>query len=116
MKEEDNDIGFIPTGYRVVVEPLPVEEKTKGGLILPDTVKDKQIAARIKGRVIAIGPLAFQQEGHWGDQDAVRPKIGDFVMYEKYAGYLLSDESGSRVINDTDIFGILTEKGVKIYE
>lgn len=63
-----------PINDRVVVKPAPAEEKTVGGIILPDTAKEKPQ----RGEVIAVGP---GKEGH-----AMTVKKGDIVLYGKYAG------------------------------
>ncbi len=63
-----------PIGDRVVVEPFEAEEKTQGGIIIPDTVKEKPQ----KGKVIAVGPGKKDQK--------MTVKKGDVVLYGKYAG------------------------------
>ncbi len=63
-----------PIGDRVVVEPFEAEEKTQGGIIIPDTVKEKPQ----KGKVIAVGPGKKDQ--------TMTVKTGDVVLYGKYAG------------------------------
>ena len=68
-----------PLGDRVVVKPLPSEEVSKGGIILPDTAKEKPQ----EGKVIAVGP------GKWADDGkriAPEVKVGDRVLYTKYGG------------------------------
>jgi chaperonin GroES len=63
-----------PINDRVVVKPAPAEEKTKGGIIIPDTAKEKPL----KGEVVAVGP------GKEGNLMTVQ--VGDTVLYGKYAG------------------------------
>lgn len=68
-----------PLYERVVVEPIEQEEKTQGGIIIPDTAKDKPV----RGRIIAIG------EGYKMDDGSIHPlkvKVGDVVMYGKWGG------------------------------
>ena len=68
-----------PLADRVVVKPIEREEKTKSGIYLPDTVKEKPQ----EGKVIAIGPGRLSEEGK---RIAVDVKVGDTVIYAKYGG------------------------------
>ncbi|MDR4506587.1 MAG: co-chaperone GroES [Candidatus Scalindua sp.] len=68
-----------PLDDRVVVEPLEAEEKTKGGIVLPDSAKEKPT----KGKVIAIGDGKLLDNGQ---RAALLVKKGDQVLYGKYAG------------------------------
>lgn len=68
-----------PLADRVLIEPNPAEEKTAGGLFIPDTAKEKPLA----GKVIAAGP---------GTNDVkMEVKVGDQVLYGKYAGTEITD-------------------------
>ena len=68
-----------PLGDRVVIEPIPREDMTKSGIVLPDTAKEKPQ----EGKVIAVGPGAFDNDGK---RIAIDVKTGDKVLYAKYAG------------------------------
>ena len=68
-----------PLADRVVVKPIEREEKTKSGIYLPDTVKEKPQ----EGKVIAIGPGRLSEEGK---RIAMDVKVGDTVIYAKYGG------------------------------
>ncbi|HMA14295.1 MAG TPA: co-chaperone GroES, partial [Kiloniellaceae bacterium] len=70
---------FRPLHDRVVVEPLEGEEKTAGGIIIPDTAKEKPM----QGKVIAAGPGA---RGEDGKLVALDVKKGDTVLYGKWSG------------------------------
>lgn len=85
-----------PINDRVVVEPSPAEEKTAGGIIIPDTAKEKPQ----RGKVIAVGP---------GKDDVkMTVKKGDTVLYGKYAGQELSYEGKDYLImREDDILVIL---------
>ncbi|MEA3253523.1 MAG: co-chaperone GroES [Chloroflexota bacterium] len=76
-----------PLGDRVVIKPLPKEEVSKGGIVLPDTVKEKPQ----EGEIIAVGPGKLSDEGQ---RMAMEVKVGDKVVYSKYAGteFKLDDE------------------------
>jgi len=87
-----------PEGCKVLVLPDTVEEMTKGGLFLPETVQaDEQYAVTI-GKVIAIGPGV---EAYFDDGEL---KVGDRVHYSKYSGkHVEGNDVVYRVINDEDI-------------
>ncbi len=85
-----------PINDRVVVKPAPAEEKTAGGIIVPDTAKEKQQ----KGEVIAVGP----------GKDGITPTVkkGDTVLFGKYAGTELSYEGEDYLImREDDILIVL---------
>ena len=68
-----------PLGDRVVIRPTPKEEVSKGGIVLPDTAKEKPQ----EGKIIAVGPGRLTEEGK---RIAMEVKKGDKVIYSKYAG------------------------------
>ncbi|MGD9115777.1 MAG: co-chaperone GroES [Dehalococcoidia bacterium] len=68
-----------PLGDRLVVKPMEGEEKTKGGIILPDTAKEKPQ----EGKVLAVGPGRLSEDGK---RIAMEVKVGDVVLYVKYGG------------------------------
>ncbi|MHC1578420.1 MAG: co-chaperone GroES [Dehalococcoidia bacterium] len=68
-----------PLGDRVVIRPTPKEEVSKGGIVLPDTAKEKPQ----EGKIIAVGPGRLTEEGN---RVAMEVKKGDKVIYSKYAG------------------------------
>ena len=87
---------FKPINDRVVVQPAPAEEKTAGGIIIPDTAKEKPQ----RGKVIAVGPGK--------DDNKMTVKKGDTVLYGKYAGQELSYEGKDYLImREDDILVIL---------
>ena len=86
-----------PLGDRVIVKPLEAEEKTKGGIVIPDTAKERPQ----EGEVIAVGP--GKREG-----DKVIPlevKVGDRVLYGKYSGTEIRDNEGQEylILREEDI-------------
>jgi chaperonin GroES len=94
-------INLKPLADRVIVKPNEAEEKTKGGIILPDTVKEKPI----EGTVVAIGPGKVSEDGK-----VVKPevKVGDKVLYGKYSGTEVSVEGEEYLImRESDIFAII---------
>ena len=68
-----------PLGDRVVVKPIEGEEVTRGGIILPDTAKEKPQ----EGKVLAVGPGRLSEDGK---RIAMEVKVGDVVLYVKYGG------------------------------
>ena len=85
MDKEKDKSGIIPTGGHVLVLPDAVEEKTSGGIYLPETIRDKEQAAATSGIVVSIGSSA------WKDLDDGSPwaKVGDRVSYSRYAGVVM---------------------------
>ena len=90
-----------PLADRVVIKPSPAEEKSRGGIILPDTAKEKPVV----GEVVAIGPGKVTDDGK-----TVKPevKVGDKVLYGKYSGTEVTIEGEEYLImREADIFAIV---------
>jgi co-chaperonin GroES (HSP10) len=91
------------------VQPIKVDEKTKGGIILPDETKERDQFAQMQGTLIAVSPLAFTyaDKVDWGDY--AKPKPGDKVMFARYAGAAVKGKDGAdyRIISDKDISAVL---------
>ncbi|MBE9505589.1 MAG: co-chaperone GroES [Chloroflexi bacterium] len=86
-----------PLGDRVVIKPAPKEEVSKGGIVLPDTVKEKPQ----EGEIIAVGPGKLTDDGKRLPMDV---KVGDKVIYSKYAGTEFKENGDELVImRETDI-------------
>jgi chaperonin GroES len=91
-----------PLGDRVVVKPLPKEEVTKGGIVLPDTAKEKPQ----EGKVLALGPGKMTDDGKRIPMDI---KVGDTVIYAKYGGTdIKEDDEELIILRESDI---LAKKG-----
>jgi len=96
-----SEIKLRPLGDRVVVKPAAAEEKTAGGIILPDTVKEKPV----EGNVIAVGPGKVADDGKAIKMEV---KVGDRVLYGKYSGTEVTINGEEYLImRESDIFGIL---------
>lgn len=78
-----NKSGLRPTSYYILVRPKDVEEKTPGGLILPEDVAEKDKFAEMKGLLVAIGPMAFVFDD-WPD-GGIKPQVGDNILFAKYS-------------------------------
>jgi len=86
-----------PLGDRVVVRPAAKEEVTKGGIVLPDTVKEKPQ----EGKIIAVGPGRLTDEGKRIVMDV---KVGDTVLYAKYGGTEIKEDDEELIIlRESDI-------------
>jgi len=92
-----------PLADRLVVKPIEREEVTKGGIVLPDTVKEKPQ----EGEVMAVGPGRLSDEGK---RIAVDIKVGDIVIYAKYGGTEIKVEDEELVIlRESDILAKKTK-------
>lgn len=92
-----------PLGDRVVIKPLEREERTKGGIVLPDTAKEKPQ----EGEVIAVGEGRLLDNGQKVDLSV---KLGDKVIYAKYAGTELKrNDADYLVISEKDILAVIEE-------
>ena len=86
-----------PLGDRVIVKPIPREEITKGGIVLPDTVKEKPQ----EGKVLAVGPGKMTEDGKRMPLDV---KVGDIVIYAKYGGTEIKELDDELIIlRESDI-------------
>ncbi len=90
-------VKFQPLADRLVVRPMEREEVTKGGIVLPDTVKEKPQ----EGKVLAVGPGRLSDDGK---RIAMDVKVGDTVIYAKYGGTEIKIEDEELVIlRESDI-------------
>lgn len=85
-----------PLADRVLVEPAPAEEKTAGGIIIPDTAKEKPQ----RGKVVAVG--------NGKPEEPITVKVGDMVLYGKYSGTELAhDGKDYLIMRESDILAII---------
>ncbi|HHU85426.1 MAG: co-chaperone GroES [Pelotomaculaceae bacterium] len=90
-----------PLGERVLVKPLPSEEKTKGGIVLPDTAKEKPQ----EGEVIAVGSGKLLETGQRVPIDL---KPGDKILFSKYAGNEIKiNDVEYLIMRESDILGVI---------
>jgi len=90
-----------PLGDRVVVKPLAQEEKTKSGIVLPDTAKEKPQ----QGEVLAVGSGKMLENGQKAPMEV---KVGDKVLFSKYAGTEIKlDGEEVLILGERDILAIL---------
>ncbi len=96
-KEKDVSLKVRPLDDRVVVEPLEAEEKTAGGILLPDTAKQKPQ----RGRVLAVGPGKLRDNGERG---VLAVQKGDEVIFGRYSGSDVEiDGREIKIMRESDI-------------
>ena len=93
-----------PLGDRILVKPLEPEEKTKGGIVLPDTAKEKPQ----EGRVIAVGKGKTTEDGK---TIPLEIKVGDRILYGKYSGTEITTKDGEEylILREEDVLAIVEE-------
>jgi len=100
-QQEAKDMKFRPLHDRVVVKRLDSEEKTKGGIIIPDTAKEKPQ----EGEIIAVGPGARDENGKLVPLDV---KAGNRVLFGKWSGTEVKiDGQDLLIMKESDVMGVL---------
>ncbi|MBI5416087.1 MAG: co-chaperone GroES [Candidatus Omnitrophica bacterium] len=91
-----------PLADRIVVKPLDAEEVTKGGIVLPDTAKEKPQ----EGKVVAVGKGKVTDDGKI---QAPEVRVGDRILYGKYSGTEISTKGGDEylIMREDDVFAIV---------
>jgi chaperonin GroES len=96
---------FRPLHDRVVLKPLEAEDKTTGGIIIPDTAKEKPM----QGEVIAVGPGARNEKGEIVKLDV---KVGDRVLFGKWSGTEVKIGGDELlIVKESDIMGVIEGAG-----
>ena len=91
---------FRPLHDRVVVKRVEEEQKTKGGIIIPDTAKEKPM----QGEVIAVGPGRFEKD----KRVPMELKVGDKVLYGKYSGTEVTiDNEPLLILREADVLAVV---------
>ena len=100
-------MGFRPLHDRVVVRRVEAEEKTAGGIIIPDTAKEKPM----EGEVVAVGPGARDESGKVQPLDV---KSGDRVLFGKWSGTEVKlDGEDLIIMKESDIMGIIEQTAAR---
>jgi len=100
-------MGFRPLHDRVVVRRIEAEEKTSGGIIIPDTAKEKPM----EGEVVAVGPGARGEDGKVQPLDV---KAGDRVLFGKWSGTEVKlDNEDLIIMKESDIMGIIEQTAAR---
>jgi chaperonin GroES len=91
-----------PLGDRVVVKPLDAESKSKGGIVIPDTAKEKPQ----EGKIVAVGKGKFMENGTVAPMEV---KVGDKILYGKYSGNEITTKEGEEllIMREEDILAII---------
>lgn len=101
MKKGANSMALRPLHDRIIVERLDEDEKTSGGIIIPDSAKEKQQ----RGKVVAVGKGKLTEDG------AIRPldvKAGDIVLFGKYSGTEIKVDNADRLIlREDDVLAVV---------
>lgn len=111
----------VPTGWRILIEPIKVEERTRGGIVLPEQAQKAKEHLNYIGKVVAMGPLCYR-DPKFGD-GGPWCKVGDWVAYGQYAGQtvLVRNRAGDgfvpmRLCNDDEILATLASpESVLVY-
>ena len=95
-----------PTGWRMLVLPFKMKEKTKGGVILAeDTLERQQVASQV-GLVMAMGPQCYKDKERYPEGPWCKEK--DWVMFARYAGSRIKIEGGEmRLLNDDEVLATI---------
>ena len=95
-----------PTGWRMLVLPFKMKEKTKGGVILAeDTLERQQVASQV-GLVMAMGPDCYADKDRYPDGPWCKEK--DWIMFARYAGSRIKIEGGEmRLLNDDEVLATI---------
>ena len=93
-----------PLADRVIVRPIEDQEQKKGGIIIPDTAKEKPV----QGEIVAVGPGKLNDDGK---KVPLEGKVGDRILYGKYTGTEVEiDEQALLVMKESDIYAIVVNK------
>ena len=95
-----------PTGWRILVLPFKMGEKTKGGILMGHETLEKQQVASQCGNVLAMGPDCYRDKNRY--KQGPWCKVGDWVMFARYAGSRIKIEGGEvRLLNDDEILATI---------
>ena len=95
-----------PTGWRMIVLPFKMKEKTKGGLVLAETTLEKQQVASQCGLVLAMGPDCYKDKERYPDGPWC--KVNEWVMFARYAGSRIKIDGGEiRLLNDDEVLATI---------
>ena len=95
-----------PTGWRILILPFQMGEKTKGGILMgQDTLEKQQVASQC-GNVLAMGPDCYRDKNRY--KQGPWCKVGDWIMFARYAGSRIKIEGGEvRLLNDDEILATI---------
>lgn len=103
----------IPVGWRVLVRPLPISDKTAGGIILTEQVHDDMQKTQCLARVIALGPLAYTRNDMGGEAWC---KVGDIVLIGKFSGLRIKyGDVKLALLNDDQVMAVIPDPSAMIF-
>ena len=102
-----------PTGYKLLIAMPTLEEKTEGGIFIPDAMKEAESTASVVGLVVMMGDMAYQDEDKFPNGPYC--KEGEWVIFRSYSGTRFKVEGQEfRLINDDTVEAVVTDpRGVK---
>lgn len=101
-----NESGLIPCEYNIVVRMDPVEERTSGGLYIPQTKVDRDELSADEGAIVAVSPLAFSY-ADWPEGSRV-PQVGDRILMAQFDGRLWKRDGVTyRLIKDKSVIAVV---------
>ncbi len=97
-----------PTGYKLLIKPLEVKEKTDAGIYMPDSLKSAEQTASVIGFVVKAGPDAYQDKDKF--PNGAYCQEGDFVIFRSYSGTRFKiDSQEFRLINDDTVVAVVED-------
>lgn len=104
-----NKSGIIPAGHRVLVQPEEALKAKEGVIEIPDHIKDRHGMSQTAGRLIEVGPTAWQAD--WAGNKPWA-EAGDRIMFAKFGGIQIRGDDGAtyRLLNDEDIIAVISEE------
>ena len=97
-----------PTGWRLLILPYRGKGKSQGGVLLPDTVVDRESVATVCGYVLKVGPLAYEDRKKFPSGPWCREK--DWIIFGRYAGARFKIDGGEvRILNDDEVLAKILE-------
>lgn len=105
----ENTSGLSPCEFNVVVRQADTETKTRGGLHIPEDVMERNKHAETRGVIVAVSPLAFNEDVWPGDHP--KPKAGQRIAFAKHSGTFVEGCDGEeyRVIKDKDVVALIED-------
>ena len=100
----ENKSGIRPVKFQVLVKPKEIEDRTAGGIIIPEKARERREREQAEGTLVAFAPAAFT-DPDWIDY----PKVGDTVFYDKYGGCIVTGRDGVRyrLLNDGELGAVI---------
>jgi len=116
-KKKEMDEEVWPVEYKVLVRVDIVADRSAGGMYLPESAQEKQQHAMDTGEIVRMAGNAFADDAVFAE----KPKAGDRVMFDKYAGSILHERNGRertvyRLLNDKDVCAILKPRKQEIQQ